>query len=307
MAVSKTLLVTGATGKQGRALIDTLLASSSSSSSSTSFNVIALTRKASSSSALALSKRYPSNVRILEGNLSDSRSIFRDAKSLTKDPIWGVFGVTTPMGGKEQEQGIALVDAALEAGAERFVFTSVERGGDHPTEVPHFITKHNIEEHMKKQAAEQGGKMAWTILRPVFFMDNLVPGAVGKIITTAWKISLEKSKKPLQMISVADIGMVAAQAFLKPDEFKNEAISLAGDELTYEQADEIFKSKTGYSMPTTYGPLVSGALWMTKDLRLMFKFFQEHGFGTDVPALKRRFPEIKGFGEWIEKSPWMKN
>lgn len=302
MASTKTLLITGATGKQGRALIDTLLSSSTSSS----FNIIGLTRDTSSSSANALSKRYPSNIRLLKGDLSNSRAIFQDAKSLTKDPIWGVFGLTTPMGGKEQEQGIALVDAALEAGVEKFVFTSVERGGDQPTEVPHFITKHNIEEHLKKQAQGQGGNMDWTILRPVFFMDNVVPGAVGKIITTAWKVSMEKSKKPLQLISVADIGIVAAQAFLKPEDFKNETISLAGDELTYEEADEIFKSKVGYSMPTTYGALVSGALLIMKDIRLMFKFFVDHGFGTDVPALKKRFPEMSGFGEWIDKSPWTK-
>ena len=302
MAATKTLLITGATGKQGRALIDTLLSSSTSSS----FNIIGLTRDTSSSSASALSKRYPSNIRLLKGDLSNSRAIFQDAKSLTKDPIWGVFGLTTPMGGKEQEQGIALVDAALEAGVKKFVFTSVERGGDQPTAVPHFITKHNIEEHLKKQAKEQGGKMDWTILRPVFFMDNIVPGAVGKIITTAWKVSMEKSKKSLQLISVADIGFVAAQAFLKPEEFKNETISLAGDELTYEEADEIFKSKIGHSMPTTYGPLVSGALLIMKDIRLMFKFFVEQGFGTDVPALKKRFPEMTGFGEWIDKSPWVK-
>lgn len=211
------------------------------------------------------------------------------------------------MGGQEQEQGIALVDAALEAGAERFVFTSVERGGEEPTQVPHFITKHHIEEHLKKKTAEQGNKMAWTILRPVFFMDNIAPGAIGKTITTAWKIYLEKSRTPLQMVSVADIGVIAAQAFLNTDEFRNQSISIAGDELTYGQADEIFKSKTGMNMPTTYGLLVSGALLMMKDVRMMFHFFQEKGFRTDIPALKKRFPEIKGFGEWIEtSSPWVK-
>ena len=303
MAVPKTLLVTGATGKQGRAVIDTIL----SSASSPPFNIIALTRKATSSAATALTKRYPSKVRLLEGDLSDSRSIFRNAKSITEYPIWGVFGVTTPMGGQEQEQGISLVDAALEAGTERFVFTSVERGGEKPTEVPHFITKHNIEEHLKKRAAELGGKTTWKIVRPVFFMDNLVPGAVGKLITTAWKNYLGDSKKSLQLVSVADVGLVAAQAFLKPDELENEVVSVAGDELTYEQANEIFKSKVGHSMPTTYAPLVTGALWMMKDVRVMFEFFQEQGFGTDIPELQKKFPQIRGFGEWLEtSSAWPK-
>ena len=49
------------------------------------------------------------SIGLLEGNLDDSPSIFRNAKTLTNDPIWGVFGVTTPMGGSEQEQGYVLL------------------------------------------------------------------------------------------------------------------------------------------------------------------------------------------------------
>lgn len=294
---SKTLLITGATGKQGRALIDTLL-----STSPTSFNILALTRKANSPSALSLAKRS-SSIKIIEGNLSDSRAIFTSAKMLTNDPIWGVFGVTTSMGSLEEEQGIALVDAALEAGVQRFVFTSVERGGEQATNVPHFITKHNIEQHLKR--VSEGGSMKWTILRPVFFMDNIAPGFLGKMVATAWKLTLADTKKALQMVNVADIGYVAAQAFLKPVETENQVFSLAGDELTYEQADEVFKGKTGMYMPTTFAPLASAVLWMMKDTGLMFKFFREEGFVTDIPALKKRFPEINGFGEWLEsKSAW---
>jgi nucleoside-diphosphate-sugar epimerase len=66
-----------------------------------------------------------------------------------------------------------MVDGALAAGVKFFVYTSVERGGndksyDNPTNVPHFISKHNIEHHLVENA---GDKMQWTILRPVAFMD----------------------------------------------------------------------------------------------------------------------------------------
>lgn len=298
MSAPKTLLITGATGKQGRALIDTLL----SSPNPTNFNILALTRKASSPSALSLSKRA-TNVQIVEGNLSDSRAIFASARKLSADPIWGVFGVTTPEGGKEEEQGKALVDAAVEVGVKKFVFTGVERGGEQATEVPHFITKHNIEAHLKHEAGE---KMEWTILRPVFFMDNLLPGMVGKVIATAWKNTLAGTGKTLQMVATPDIGYVAAQAFLKPEETRNETISLAGDEMTFEEADEIFKEKTGTAIPVTYGGPVQVMLWMMKDLGLMFKFFKAEGFGADVKGLKKRFPGMKGFGEWLDTTEWVK-
>ena len=215
------------------------------------------------------------------------------------------------MGGKEEEQGKALVDAALDAGVERFVFTGVDRGAkQEATDVPHFRTKHNIEEHLKTvtaaQRQEKGGKlMDWTILRPVFFMDNIVPGFLAQVIATAWKATLAGTGKKLQMVSVADIGYVAAQAFLRPDEMKNETISLAGDELTYEEAEEVFKEKTGKeSIPTTYETLVKGMMWAMKDVGLMFKFFKEEGFGADVEGLRKRFPEMTEWGTWLEKSKW---
>ena len=217
------------------------------------------------------------------------------------------------MGGKEEEQGKALVDAALDAGVERFVFTGVDRGAkQEATDVPHFRTKHNIEEHLKAvtaaQSEEKGGKlMNWTILRPVFFMDNIVPGFLGQTIATAWKTTLAGTGKKLQMVSVADIGYVAAQAFLRPEEMRNETISLAGDELTYEEAEEVFKEKTGKEkMPTTYETMVKGMLWAMKDLGLMFKFFKEEGFGADLESLRKRFPEMTEWGTWLEKSKWTK-
>ena len=188
------------------------------------------------------------------------------------------------------------------------MFTSVERGvKDKATDVPHFITKHNIEEHLKKESAARGGKMDWTVLRPVFFMDNIVPGLIGKVIATAWKTTLAGTGKKLQVVSVRDIGYVAAQAFLKPDQMRNETIRLAGDELVWEQAEKLFREKTGREVPTTYEMMVKGMLWGMKDLGLMFKFFREEGFAADVEGLKQRFPEMKRFGEWLETSPWVKN
>lgn len=43
-----------------------------------------------------------------------------------------------------------LVDIARKHGVEHFVYSSVDRHGFQPTEVPHFISKHHIEEHLMK-------------------------------------------------------------------------------------------------------------------------------------------------------------
>lgn len=297
--MSKTLLITGATGKQGRACIEALLASPQASS----FTILAVTRNATSLTATSLSKRAP-NIKVVQGNLDDCPAMFSAAtKAVKTSKIWGVFGVTTPAGGSEERQGKNLVDAAVASGVEQFVFTSADRGGEKsqttPTNVPHFISKFNIEHHLQTQAAQAGGNMAWTIFRPVAFMDNLTPDFVGKMFTTAWKITVSNSK-PLQLISSHDCGVFAAQAFLRPEEHRNKGLSIASDELTYEEANLIFKKKMGNYMPTTFGTLASFGLWAIKDLGLMFKWFQAEGFGADVAACRKMQPGLLGFGDWIE-------
>ena len=296
--MSRTLLVTGATGKQGRACIEALLASPQAST----FTILAVTRNNSSPSATSLSKRAP-NVKVVQGDLDDCPAMFTAASKAiaNKSPIWGVFGVTTPAGGGEERQGKNLVDTAVASGVEHFVFTSVERGGeksyDTATDVPHFITKYHIEHHLQAKAAN---KMAWTIFRPVCFMDNLTPDFAGKMFSTAWKATLDNSK-PLQLISSHDCGVFAAQAFLRPEEHKNKAFSIASDELTYEQADLIFKSKVGNYMPTTFGTLANFGLWAIKDLGMMFRWFKSDGFGADVGKCREMQPGLLGLGDWIEK------
>lgn len=213
--------------------------------------------------------------------------------------------MTTPAGGGEERQGIALVDAAIASGVRQFVFTSVDRGGKKsastPTNVPHFITKYNIEKHLKSSASQAGGTMSWTILRPPAFMDNLTPDMAGKMFPTAWKQYLGSPDRSLQLISSADIGVFAAQAFLKPEDYHNQELTIIGDDITYEEADRIFKEKVGKNIPTTFNALASLGLWAIKDLGLMFRWFREEGFGGNLDESRKRYPGVMGFGEWIEK------
>ncbi|KAL8848467.1 MAG: hypothetical protein Q9221_006518 [Calogaya cf. arnoldii] len=299
--MSKTLLITGATGKQGRACIESLL-----SSPSPSFSILALTRNASSPSATRLAQRSP-QIKIIQGDLNDCPSIFASISQ----PIHGVYGVTTPMGGNEEAQGKALVDESVKAGVKQFVFTSVERGGEerswtNPTVVPHFLTKHHIEVHIlqkiKASNSSTADPMKWTILRPVAFMDNLQPGLLGKLFASAWKVTLlpQQSQK-VQLIATEDVGWFAAQAFLNPAEYADRAISLAGDEISFAEADEAFNSKLGYKMPLTFGPLAKFGLWASKDFGTMFDFFRKEGFGADVEGLRRVNPGMMRFADWVEK------
>lgn len=219
-----------------------------------------------------------------------------------------MFSVQLP-GKGEVAQGKALVDEAMKAGVKTFVYASVERGGekskDNPTEIPHFKTKHEIEKYLALKAKESEGRMSYTILRPVFFLDNFEWGFLGKIIATAWKISL-LPEKTLQVIATSDIGPFGAAAFLDPENptYKNKAISIAGDELTFNEANKIFKTKTGQEMPTTYEFLTRIALWAFAEVGTMFRWFATDGFGADIGKLRglEAGRGLKSFGAWVEGS-----
>ncbi|KAJ5093692.1 hypothetical protein N7456_009553 [Penicillium angulare] len=296
--MSKVILVTGATGKQGGSLIDKLLEENAD------VEILAVTRDSTSNSAQKLKGKSP-KIQLVQGNLDDPKAIFSNAKNATKQPIWGVFSVQVPsptasVQEVEMRQGKTLVDAALENNVKFFVYSSVDRGGDAsydtPTDIPHFTSKHYIEHHLVEKS--QGTDMAWTILRPVAFLENLTPDFLGKFFATTWKIVVKD--KPLQVISTADIGWFAAQAFVRPDEWKNRAISLVGDELTFQEMARIFKAKTGRDVPLTFGFVCRIMLWVLGDFGKMFNWFHDKGYSADVAALKKMNPGLRDFATWLE-------
>ncbi|KAL8705093.1 MAG: hypothetical protein Q9201_001776 [Fulgogasparrea decipioides] len=304
--MSKFILVTGATGKQGKAVINTIL----SSPQAKDFTLLALTRNVTSASAIALANKSPS-IRLVQGNLDDCHAVFASALEATKGaPIWGLYSVQQAVQDgatqeREEKQGKALIDLAIHHGVKHFVYSSVERGGEKSgqkaTYVPHFRSKYNIEQYLFAKS-ENGKKMSYTIVRPVAFMDGLQPGFMGKVFATWLKIGLRPSK-PLQYVAVSDIGFFAAQGFLQPEDpaYKNQAINLAGDELTFEQLNDVLQSKMGYPIPLTFEFLARFLKWMLKEINIMFRWFDEEGLAADISILKKLHPGLLSFGDWLEK------
>jgi len=147
--MSKTPLITGATGHRGGAVINALL---DTLEAPKKFTLLALTRNIHSSAATALEAKS-SAIKLIGGNLNASEAIFIRAAT----PIWGVFSVQNPMGCGasieiEERQGKALVGAAIKHNVKHFVYTSVDRHGARsdtdPTHVPHFASKYRVEKYL---------------------------------------------------------------------------------------------------------------------------------------------------------------
>jgi uncharacterized protein YbjT (DUF2867 family) len=160
------------------------------------------------------------------------------------------------------------------------------------------VSKHRIEHHLIDKA--KGTGMTWTILRPVAFMENFAPGFVAKVFTSAWNVVLKS--KPLQLVATDDIGVFAAKSFQEVDRFKGQSISLAGDELTYDQMVKVFRQKTGAAPPSTWNLIARFVLWLSEEMGTMFTFFEKEGYGANIPELKKVHPGLKDLGTWLEEN-----
>ena len=272
----KTILVTGATGKQGGAVFQHLRKSD--------FEVRVLTRDPNKPAALAL---VGHGVAVVQGDLEDPASLAR-----ALDEVDGVFSVQDWAGGLETEvrQGNNLIDAASRAGISHFVYNSVA-SADQQTGIPHFDSKFQIEEHLR------GKGMPYTIFRPPFFMENWLqskPQIDGG--TFALPLSPETL---LAMIAVDDIGSFVAQAFERPGIWLGKTLEIAGDERSIAGITEDFAHRLGKPVEYKQIPLEQFKEMAGEETAIMFNWFQKTGYQIDLPALREQFHHLTTFERWL--------
>lgn len=162
----KTILVFGATGQQGGAVVTALLTDG--------WSVRALVRDAENEKARFL---FSQGVELAIGDLSDAASIRTAMKG-----AYGVFSVQ-PSSGQgaaygvsdedEVHYGTAIADIAVELGIKHLVYTSVNAAGPERTGMGHFDSKADIEAHIRRL------DLASTIIRPAGFMELLMLPGMG--------------------------------------------------------------------------------------------------------------------------------
>ena len=312
----RNVLVVGATGKQGQAVISALL--SPPPPGSAPVHILAMTRSIASASAKAkaLAEAHPDSVTLVEGDLLDPAAFFA---SRPRGSIAAVFLYTAPGKQSETEQAVPFVDAAARHGVRHVVFSSVDRGGEpaswaNPTGIKHFYEKHAVELHLRDglPAAEGEGEdgdgdgrtPTWTVLRPAAFLDNMNPGMFCALFTAMWSTALAPDRK-LQFVGTRDIGLFAARALAQPERWAGRAVSLAGDEMTLAEAQATFRRVVGKELPSTWGVLGRGLMWAVGEVGRMFAWFESEGYGADIEALRREESSLQDFEAWLrESSGW---
>ena len=269
MVSDKTILITGVTGHQGGAVAQALQGSG--------LRLRGLTRKPESEQAAALARH---GVDLVQGDLDDEASLRRALAG-----AWGVFGVQNSWEAgveREEAQGKRLATLAREAGVEHFVYTSV--GSAHTrTGVPHFDNKWRIEETVRVLRFP-----SHVILRPVFFMENLLTPFSLQGSTLASAIG---PRTKLQMIAVDDIGWFGARAFIDAAALNRREIDLAGDVRRMPEAAEILTQALGRPIAFAQTP-IEQVRQFSEDTALMLEWFERVGYSADIAGLQREFGRV---------------
>src|SRR6476661_1518733 len=193
MSQKLAVVVTGGTGKQGGAVVKSLL--------KRGHEVRAVTRSIDSAKARELAN---AGVTLVRASLEDTAALTKVLEGATS-----LFAMTTPSEGgtqAETRQGISAADAAKAAGV-HIVFTSAG-SANRQTGIPHFDSKYEVEKHISKIGVRA------TILAPVYFMENLFFGK--EQLAKGIYASALSPIRALAQVAVADIGAVAIRVLEDP-------------------------------------------------------------------------------------------
>ena len=285
MAAKELVLVTGATGNQGGAIARELLAAG--------WPVRAMTRKPDGETARALAAK---GAEVVRGDLDDEASI-RSAMN----GAWGAVAVQNTWEAGvvgEEEQGKRFARAAKDAGLQHLLYQSV--GSAHrKTGIPHFDNKWRIEQTIRELDIP-----SWTVLRPVFFMENLLSPWFKPYIDQGTLAIGMKPDTRLQMIAVRDIGTYGYKALERHAELNGRAIDLAGDELTGPEAAAILSQVTGRKI-SFYQVPIDQVRAGSEEFAIMLEWFDAVGYDADIEGTAKEFGVTPtSFRTWAESQNW---
>ena len=270
--MKKTILVIGATGKQGGSVMRYLI-------NDGTFNVRAFVR----------SKKSDIKCESVVGNLNDVVSLCN-----AMEDCYGVFAVTNfwdPSVGYEGEIEHAknIGDACKMMNIKHLVFSTLDRDSN----VPHFESKVIGEDYIKSL------KIPTTCLVTSFYYENFLTFFSPKE-TESGDLLLnvaQKSSTKVPMFSVDDTGLWALEAFKHPETYINKDISAVTEYLCYPEVANIFTCATGKKCNFVEIPLdvYKGFGFPGVDeLAANLSFFNEIHEGSKVDRRKNGMTSIVG-------------
>ena len=283
MMTKRNVLVLGATGNQGGAVVQSLL--------NDGHHVVGVTRDVQSPKAQALTAQ---GVEMKTADFLNKDSLL---SIMTK--VDTVFAMTTPgwNGDVESEvkQGLSIVDAAKDAGVKHFIFNSVS-DANQSTGIGHFDSKYEIEKHLEASG------LNYTIVAPVYFIENLFFPYVFDAVKNEGILSAAMpGDTKLQQISVEDIGRFVAMVVGKREEMFGERINIAGDAISGNEMVEVL-SKAMRKEIKYKGISTAYLKEQSEEMAKMYDWFNNTGYSANLEKLETY--GMMSFEQWANKQDW---
>lgn len=192
-------------------------------------------------------------------------------------------------------QGRLMVDLAAEAGIGHFVFSSVG-SADKNTGIPHFDSKYEVERHLAQSA------VPYTVLRPVFLMENWEGRrqeiADGLLVTPL------SPERPMQQVSVEDIGAFTLLALSRPERWKGRSVELAGDELSMAQTADTFARVLQRPVEVRRVTWDDFRAEQGEEMYVMNRWFETSGYEADLGRLREIHPGMLSLEDYLRVHDW---
>jgi uncharacterized protein YbjT (DUF2867 family) len=273
------IAVVGATGQQGGAVVDALLARG--------VPIRAVARNPNSEPATRLAARGAELVLADLDDIDSVRAAF--------DGVAAAFAMTSHDGpdGVEREiaHGRTIAQAARDAQLPMLVHSTIG-GVERRSGVPHFESKRHIEEFLRDAVPV-------TFVRPTFFMETLRL-MLRRDAAGAQLVMPLPSDVRIQLISVRDVGRAAATLLLN-GEPGGAPVEIAGDELTGEQIADRIAHRLG--VPTTFVEVPLDVLG-DEDLKKMFGWLaRPPSYQADFERTRQFVPDLEDLSGWLARQP----
>lgn len=277
------IVVAGATGKQGGAVVSRLL--------ERGHRVRALTRNPAKPAAKALEQ---SGVEIVQADLEDRLSI--DAALVGAAAVFSVQDFLEAGVEAELRQGMNLTEAAAQARVGHLVYSGASTM-DRNTGVPHLDSKWKIEQRVREL------DIAWTVFRPAAFMDNW-----------AWeRESIERDgviRYPLRadtvyrQVAVSDIAAMAVIALENRTTWANQIMPLTGEVSSMTEIAETFSRVLGREIRYERMDWDTCIQQQGEELTAMYRYFDTFGMDGDPRYLKRWHADALPLEAFLRAEGW---
>lgn len=275
------ILITGASGQQGSAVVRHLLAAG--------LPVRAMVRDRHSDAAKALADQ---GCELVAADLDQPETL--------PDALQGVSAafLVLALSDKDTEiqRGRAFIQAALAAQLPYLLF-SAALDANHPTGVAHFDSKHQLMGELMASGLHH------SVLGPGGFMENLLFPQTWNGLAKGKLITPFRPDVPQALVAVDDIGRFAAQWLRRPPETSGQFIPLYSESLSSREQAALISAQFGRPVQAKRLPWLLTRLFLGRQLTTMLDYFNrgKAPIPPDNTEFLQALEPVTYFADWLAR------